>query len=307
MKKDGIMEISTSTHINPLCVVLREGICLDARRVNKFMSPDRAKVQPINELLQRFHGSIFISSIAISSAFLQIELAPESRRYTAFLFESQVYQFTRTPYGFRNSSSSFVRALQSTLGSETTRFALCYVDDITVFSQTYELHPRHLETVIGKLTGAGFTINAVKCNFCKPEIAFLGHVISDGGVFPDPGRIAAILNYPAPKNQRESRQFLGVCNYHHRFIINFASFAAPLLPLLKKGNKWKWTPDIQSAFETLRSKFADSIYLVHPDVALPYSIDTDASNKAVRAMLKQTGRYNETRYCIHRLAGAVSC
>jgi hypothetical protein len=78
MERDGILEISTSTHVNPLCVVLREGkalrICLDARRVNKFMSPDPAKVEPINELLQRFHGSRFISSIDLSSAFLQIEL-----------------------------------------------------------------------------------------------------------------------------------------------------------------------------------------------------------------------------------------
>jgi hypothetical protein len=86
-------------------------------------------------------------------------------------------------------------------------FALVYVDDITVFFQTYELLVRHLETVIGKLTGIGFTVNAGKCNFCKSEIAFLGHIFSDGGVFPDPRRTAAILNYPAPKNQRQLRQF----------------------------------------------------------------------------------------------------
>jgi hypothetical protein len=145
-----------------------------------------------------------------------------------------VYQFTRTPYGFRNSFSAFVRALQTTLGSQAAGFALAYVDDITVFSQTYELHLRHLETVIGKLTGDGFTIKAGKCNFCKPEIAFLGHVVSDSGVFPDPRCIAAILKHPAPKNQRQLRQFLGVRNYHHRFIFNYTSFVAPLLPLLKK-------------------------------------------------------------------------
>jgi hypothetical protein len=87
---------------------------------------------------------------------LQVESAPESRKYTAFLFESQVYQFTRTPYGFRNSLSAFVRALQTTFGSQAAGFALAYVDDITVYSQTYELHLRHLETVIGKLTDTIF-------------------------------------------------------------------------------------------------------------------------------------------------------
>jgi hypothetical protein len=60
------------------------------------------------------------------------------------------------------------------------------------------------------------------------------------------------LSHPAPKNQRQLRQFLGVCNYHHRFIINYAQYVAPLLPLLKKGNRWRWTPELQKAFVELR-------------------------------------------------------
>jgi len=67
------------------------------------------------------------------------------------------------------------------------------------------------------------------------EIKLLGHVVSDTQVKVDPERIAAILNYPAPRNQKQLRQFLGTCNYHHRFIINYADYFAPLLGLLKKG------------------------------------------------------------------------
>jgi hypothetical protein len=89
-------------------------------------------VQPIGELLQRFHGSRYINTTDKSSAFLQVELEPESRKYTAFLFESQVYQFTRTPYGFRNSLKAFVHALSLELSSETYAYTLCYVDDLTI-------------------------------------------------------------------------------------------------------------------------------------------------------------------------------
>jgi hypothetical protein len=167
-----------------------------------------------------------------------------------------VYQFTRTPYGFRNSLPAFVRALNLALGSGTCAYALCYVDDVTIHSPDFRSHIEHLKTVVGRLTAAGFTINAGKCNFCKTEITFLGHVISNGGVAPDRRRIEGILSYPPPKNQKQLRQFLGVCNYHHRFIINYADYVAPLLPLLKKGSKWKWTADLQKAFEVLRSKFA---------------------------------------------------
>jgi hypothetical protein len=104
--------------------------------VNKFTLPDRAKVAPIQELLQMFNGLKSITSIDLSSAFLQIGLSEESRQYTAFVFQGQVYQFTRCPYGFRNSLSAFVRALQQTLGPDTSKYALAYVDDIVIHSKT---------------------------------------------------------------------------------------------------------------------------------------------------------------------------
>jgi len=126
-----------------LTVVLREGkaprISVDARRVNKFTLADRTRVQPIQALLQRFHGSKYTSSIDLSSAFSQIELEPQSRQYTAFLFESQVYEYTRFPFGFRNSLSTFVSALDLALGPVTSEYALCYVD-ITVQSNTFSLY-----------------------------------------------------------------------------------------------------------------------------------------------------------------------
>jgi transposase InsO family protein len=258
------------------------------------MIPDHTRTAPIQELLQRFHGAKYISSIDLSSAFLQVQLHPECRKFTAFLFENQVYQYTRVPYGLRTSLPAFIRALNLALGSDTAYFALAYVDDITVFSPTFQQHLEHLTIVIDRLTKAGFTINAGKCNFCKPEISFLGHVISNGGVAPDPKRIDAILNYPRPRNTKQLKQFLGVCNYHNRFIINYSEYVAPLLPLLKKGTKWRWTAELQQAFELLRSKFASSIHLIHPDETMPYSISTDASKRAIGAVLLQTDKQGET-------------
>ena len=222
MMADNVLEISTSSHVNPLTIVLREGraprICVDARKVNRYTLPDRARAPPIQELLQQFHGSKFITSIDLSSAFLQIGQKKESRKYTSLLFDSQLYQFTRCPYGFRNSLPAFVKALQLTLGSDTHDYALAYVDDIVVHSPIFELHLKHLDTVLSRLTRAGFTVNAVKCNFCKVEISFLGHIIRQGVVSHDPRRIEAILNYPAPRNQRQLCQLLGTTNYHHRIV-----------------------------------------------------------------------------------------
>jgi hypothetical protein len=112
------------------------------------MRPDRTRVSPIAELLQQFHGSNFISSIDLSSAFLQVELAPECRKFIAFLFENQIYQFKRVPYGLRNSLAGFIRALNIALGPDTLGYVLSYFDDITVHSTNFDDHLKHLRTVL---------------------------------------------------------------------------------------------------------------------------------------------------------------
>jgi hypothetical protein len=213
-----------------------------------------------------------MSSIDLSSAYSQVELHKESRKYTAFLFDSTVHQFKRVPYGFKNSLSAFIRALRLSLGRESKDYVVFYVDDILVYSRNFKEHLSHLEKVIGKITKAGFTLNATKCHFCLAQIKFLGHCIDKTGVSADPDRIAAIPNYPAPRNCKQLRQFLGTCNFHRRFIVGYADYVAPLLPLLRQGSKWEWTAEKQEAFLKLRDSFAYSIHLVHPRDELPYAI-----------------------------------
>ena len=245
----------------------------------------------MGKLLQRFYGSRYITTLDLSSAFHQVIFAKSSRKCTAFNFENILYQFTRVPYGYKNSLSAFVRALQKVLGDEEN--VIRYVDDIVLHSSEFDDRLATLDSVLNKLTSAGFTINASKCHFCRPEIKFLGYIISDRTIRPDLRRIEAILSYPTPKNQKQLRKFLGACNFHHQFIVNYAEYVAPLLTLLRKGNKWSWSPEMQKAFEELRAKFAHSIYLVQPDDSQDYTINTDASAKAIGAVLLQ--RDNEGR------------
>lgn len=218
MLADHITEELYSSYVNPITLVQKEGrrvrICLDAREVNKFMTPDTAKVPPMHMLLQRFHRASFISTLDLSSAFLQIPLEEASRKWNAFQFQNKVYQFTCVPYRFRNSLSAFISALQSVLGADTSEYAIHYIDDLVAFLKTFEEHLEHLDKVLRKLTTSSFTINLAKCNFCKPEIKFLSHIISRESLRPNPHRIEAILNYPAPRNQKQLKKFIMMCNIH---------------------------------------------------------------------------------------------
>jgi len=171
---------------------------------------------------------------------------------------------------------------------------ITYVDDIVIHSPGFDDHLATLDSVLHKRF-AGFTINASKCHFCRPEIKFLGYIICDRTLRPDPRRIEAIHSYPPPKNQKQFRKFLGMCNFHHQIIVNYSQYIAPLLTLLRKRSKWSWSSTMQRAFEELRKKFVDSIYLVQPDDSQDYIINTDASVRAIGAVLMQRdkdGRIN---------------
>jgi hypothetical protein len=163
------------------------------------------------------------------------------------------------------------------LGGADLENVVIYVNDILIHSPTFTDHLRHLDTVFGKLTEAGFTVNANKCRLCKDEVKFLGHHIDRTGVSADP--VLAILNYPAPRYTKQLRQFLGTCGFHSRFIIGYANYVAPLTALLKQGAGWAWTNEAQEAFLRLWQSFARSIHLVNPRDEAPYAIYTDASKR----------------------------
>jgi hypothetical protein len=174
------------------------------------------------------------------------------------------------------------------LGAETDGYTIQYVDDITLYSPSFEDHLEHLQAVLGKLTRAGFTLNLEKCKFFQHTVKFLGHIVDRRGISPDPDRIAAILRYPALRNQKQLHQFLGVCNYRSKFIVKYADYVAPLQHL-KKGSKWTWSAETQSAFEMVRAKFSEAILLLHPSENRPFAIFTDASGYAIGGVLTQEG------------------
>ena len=103
-----------------------------------------------------------MTNLDLTSVFLQIPLEAGSRKYTAFLFDTNVYQFQRVPFGTKHSLAAFVRGLRKVLGSDLSSFCACYVDDIVVYSKTFEEHLRHIHLIFNQLTAAGFKTNALR-------------------------------------------------------------------------------------------------------------------------------------------------
>ena len=156
-------------------------------------------------------------------------------------------------------------------------FARVYMDDIIVFSSNVHEHMAHLRQVLARMQARQLAVKERKCEFMRHRLTFLGHVVSAGGVSPDPTKVEAIAQLAAPADVSQLRSFLGCCNFYERFIRGYARIASPLTDLLGSRVPWEWGPTQSTAFEVLRSALTSAPVLVIPDMRGDFTIDTDAS------------------------------
>lgn len=158
----GIIERSDSQYCNPLRIVEKKDgrirVCLDARFINNAIESDNESPPIIGEILQKYHGIEYMSTTDLAYGYWQIPLAVESRPYTAFLYDSKLYQFCRIPFGLKTAGSGFIRALNLALGSEFDFFLTCYIDDLLVTSKSFDEHLSHLKLLFSKLQDQNFTL-----------------------------------------------------------------------------------------------------------------------------------------------------
>ncbi|GBG89705.1 hypothetical protein CBR_g49558 [Chara braunii] len=166
---------------------------------------------------------------------------------------------------------------------------IVYMDDILVFSKTHEYHVEHIEWVLHALKDAGFKVALEKSEFFLSEISFLGYIVTVDGLKPDPKKVAAVQEAPAPVTLTQVRAFLGLASYYRRFIKGFAGIAKPLTNLLKKEEQLIWTPECEAAFQALKEALTSALVLARPDPTRPFALYTDWQPQAISAVLTQHG------------------
>ena len=170
------------------------------------------------------------------------------------------------------------------------KFVLVYLDDILIYSRTPEEHCLHLRQVLEVLREHRLYANLRKCSFAKPELSYLGHVITAEGIKVDPRKTTAVTNWPRPTSLGDLRSFLGLATYFRKFIRHFAQLAMPLHRLTRKDALWQWTPECQISFEEIKRALTEAPCLAFPDFTKPFEVHTDASLAGIGAVLYQEGR-----------------
>ena len=261
---------------------------VDYRGLNAKTVPDSYPLPVISDALDSLSGAKFFSTLDLTQGFWQIPLSQDSIPKTAFNVPQGHYEFVRLPFGLINAPATFQRAMQSCLSGLNWEIALCFLDDIIVFSNSFDQHLERLKAVFARLVKFNLKLKPSKCEFLKDEVKYLGHVVSARGISTDPAKIKAIQAWESPKTPTQVRSFLGLAQYYRRFVKDFSKIAAPLHESIIHGSKKiKWGKEQEEAFLRLKDALSKPPVMAHPDFSKPFIIDVDASDVGVGAVLSQ--------------------
>ncbi|PIC44089.1 hypothetical protein B9Z55_004579 [Caenorhabditis nigoni] len=299
--RSGRITESNTPWVSPIVLVKKKNgslrVCLDFRKLNEATIPDHFPLPRIDAILEKVGGSSYFTSLDMANGYLQLRLDPASSYKCGFVTENKVYAYTHLPFGLKSAASYFQRALRTVLGGLEDE-VLVYIDDILVFSKTFEQHLESLRKVLHRFRTFNLKASPKKCEFAKASITFLGHEINKSNYAPDKANVAKILEFPVPSNVNEIRRFVGMAGFFRKFIPNFSDIAEPLTRLTRKEKKFTWDMEQQESFEKLRDVLVSEPILGFPDYDKPFHIFCDASAVAQGAALMQTRPEDEKDYCV---------
>jgi hypothetical protein len=250
---------------------------VDYRSLNDVTIKNKYTLPRIDDLFDQMRGARVFSNIALRSGYHQRKIRPSDIPKMAFSTRYGLYEFTVMSFGLTNALAYFMNLMNKVFMEYLDKFVVVFIDDILIYSKNDSDNEEHIRMVLQKLRDNQLYAKFTKSEFWLDEVHFLGHIISKGGIFVDPAKVTAIVDWKIPSVVSEVRSFLGLAGYYRRFIEGFSKIAKPMTSLLEKGKEFKWTEECQDSFNQLRSKLMAAPVLIMPDLQKNFDIYCDAS------------------------------
>ena len=289
MVKRGILSpIEWSDWAAPIVPILKSDgsvrICGDFKvTVNPHLNVDSYPLPTIDNMLATMAGGSKFTKIDLKTAYLQMEVEDESKKFLCINTQKGLFVFNRMAYGIAPAAAIFQRAMEQVLaGIDNVKVIL---DDMVITGKTEEEHLKTLELVLARLKDYGLKVNPAKCKFFQDSVVFCAHRIDKEGIHKTEDKIEAVINAPRPQDISELRSWVALVNYYHRFLPNLSTVLYPLHQLLHIDKKWHWSSECDQAFDKTKKMIASNLVLAHYDENLPLKLHCDASSRGLGAVI----------------------
>jgi len=287
-----IVEPCVSEYASPVVIAWKKDrsprVCIDYHRLNKKIYKDRYPLPLIEDLLDKLRRTKVFSILDLKSGFFHVPVAPDSRKYTAFVTSSGQYWFLKTPMGLSIAPPVFQRYINTAFRQLVQQGTiLVYMDDIIILALDENEALERLQIVLKTASEYGLELNLKKLKLLKKRIEFLGYIVEKGSISPSPDKTLAVIRFPEPKSYKQVQSFLGLTGYFRKFIPRYSILAKPLSDLLKKDVDFQFGRDQRIAFNKLKELLSEKpvLQIYHPDYET--EVHTDASKDGYGAVLLQ--------------------
>ncbi|MBW0500235.1 hypothetical protein O181_039950 [Austropuccinia psidii MF-1] len=243
-----IVEITT-----PVLITWNDGksrLYGDFRGLNKYTKAERYPITRIPHAVGKLSKAKYITKMDCMKGFCQNEVKPKSMKLLRIIFHMHIYDFTKMPFGTKNIPAHFQRMVDTTFEEEILEgWMVGYIDDIIIYSETWEDHVQYIDRVLSKCTPINLKISLTKCNFCQQELLALGHKVSE----------------------------LSLAIDQNKHIKDFAHITSSIYKLCSKDVVFKITKERWDAYERIRNQLTDAPVLILPDFEVPFKLYIDAA------------------------------
>ncbi|KAJ1572295.1 hypothetical protein NDA11_005973 [Ustilago hordei] len=284
-------------------------LCVDYRGLNEITVKNRAPLPLIEEQLFLLRKARIYTKLDLRAAYNLIRIAKGDEWKTAFGTQLGLYEYLVMPFGLANAPAHFQSFINDIFRDIIGVYVVVYLDDFLIFSDTEEVHVKHVTEVLTRLRSNRLFAKLSKCEFHTKTVEFLGYIIKPTGIEMDPEKVRTVKEWPMPESIHDIQRFLGFANFYRRFIAHFARIAKPLTALVKPIERFKkleLPEGAQQAFHKLIQAFTSAGVLQHFDYHLPTRLETDASDFAIAGVLKQEheGRWHPVAFYSRKMSSA---
>jgi hypothetical protein len=263
-------------------------LCVDFRGLNKITKKDRYPLPLISDLLDSSGRARIYTKIDLQHAYHLVRIAEGDEWKTAFRTRYGSFEWQVMPFGLTNSPAAFQRFMNDIFSDMLDVCVIVYLDDILVYSDNPEDHRKHVREVLRRLRENNLYAGTKKCTFHTDTIEYLGYILSPTGLSMDPAKVQTIQDWPEPRKVKDVQSFLGFANFYRRFIHEYSDIVVPLTRLTRKDLKWNFSDACRDAFNKLKTAFQSAPVLTHWIPDAPMTVETDASDYAIAAILSIT-------------------